>query len=411
MLRDELQFFSYHLFQITGFCIPQNRDSFCSIIRGRTNIYLDTGVTDARDIAYTALEAALSDPKFVVLFEPNVTFSRFLRSVHESILLVAADEPTKGDNEAPSTPATLTVAIAISSVVFVVISIFLYGIVRQQKRLNSRHQDAAAQREASRKSRRERRRYFRTMDSNDDSTSVPIAQLTTDHDGTSFPWSDITSDSASVVSILSRSPSIRLQKIDEEPDHERHAEVEAIWDLQAPLSSHYRVAYMAHKGRLQEIVRQACFDDPVEDNKTSQTTPTTEATFPTSFTDSDNIVVSDSSLQDPPSVECKTPTARLTLSDFDTPPSGIPQENNTKDNDTATNDAPSVTIVTIDQSPAWSDQAFDNNTDNDQGFAPRSDVSLNQSIDTNDSDASLQRWLARLLLELHLSQQTKRIEL
>jgi hypothetical protein len=366
------------MFQLSGFCIPQNRDNVCSIIRGRTNIYLDTGVTDARDTAYTALEAALGDPTFVVLFEPNVTFSRFLRSVQESILLVAIDETTKGDTAAPSTSVTLTVAIAISSIVFVVISIFLYGMVRRQKQLNSLHQDGEAQREASRKSRRERRRYFRTMDSNDDSTSVPIAQLTTDHDGTSFPWSDITSDSASVVSILSRSPSIRLQKIDEEPDHERHAEVEAIWDVQAPLSSHYRVAYMAHKGRLQEIVRHACFDDPVQENSAPLSTPTTETTFPTSFTDSDDVVVSDASDQDDASVEFKAPTDRLNLSDFDT--SGAPHENNTNDKDIAADDSPAVTIVTSDESPAWSDQAFDNNTDNDQDFAARicDDASLNR---------------------------------
>ncbi|KAI2510003.1 hypothetical protein MHU86_4429 [Fragilaria crotonensis] len=277
-----------------GYCIPQDRNNTCSVIRGRAFIYLDGGITNARDLAYLAVDKALSDPTFVVLFEPNVVYSRFLRSVQENILFVAADDPTKSDTvgaENESRSLTVKITIAISSVVFIVASIFALGFLRRQKQLNLRREQAEAQKEVRKKSRLDRRRYFQSLNGDDGIVAGPVVQLNSEQDGRSLIWSDITSDSGSVTSILSRTTAGRLQKIDEEPDHERHAEVEAKWDVQTPLSTQYTIAYSAHASRLQELVRKACsdeHDDDVETTIPQISTLTTEASFPTSFATDDD---------------------------------------------------------------------------------------------------------------------------
>ncbi len=377
---------------------------------------MDGGITNARDLAYIAVDEALSDPTFVVLFEPNVVYSRFLRSVQENILFVAADESTKSDTvdaDNESRSLTVKVAIAVSSVVFIVASIFALGFLRRQKQLNLRREQAEAQKEVSKKSRLDRRRYFQSLGGDDGIVAGPVAQMSSEQDGRSFIWSDITSDSGSVTSILSLTTAGRLQKIDEEPDYERHAEVEATWDVQAPLSSQYGNAYATHTSRLQDLVRKACSDERCDDVETTLqqiSTPTTGASFPTSFAADDEHFVPIEVHRTPPAFRSENSANLSSLSDFHTPtsntsrdgfsqeqeeppPSGsFPLYESIRDDASAT-----PTRLVNDHQHVWDDRP--------------AGIALNRSVDTTDSDASLQRWLAQLLLELHLSQQMKRIEL
>lgn len=387
---------------------------------------MDGGITDARDLAYIAIDKALSDPTFVVLFEPNVVYSRFLRSVQENIFFVAVDEPTKSDTVAAANESrslTVKIAIAVSSVVFIVASIFALGFLRRQKQLNLRREQAEAQKEIRKKSRLERRRYFQSLDGDDGLPPGPVVQVSPEHDGRSVIWSDITSDSGSVASILSRTTIGRLQKIDEEPDHERHAEVEATWDVQAPLSSQYATAYSSHASRLQELVRKACSgkrdDDDVDtaENTFPQiTTPTTEASFPTSFEADDEHFIPSEVHRTPPAFRVEDPANLSSFSDFHTPQSGTPGDGFLQEieNDILHEASPPLGAFPSCEA-IWSDTPATPTIliDDDSQVLDgrRADIALNQSVDSTDSDASLQRWLARLLLELHLSQQMKRIEL
>ena len=402
-----------------GFCIPRNPENVCSIIRGTANIYLDSEVTEARDIAYTALDEALADPTFVVLFEPNVVHSRFLGSVQENVILVPIEAPSPV--ETTTTPSSIKIAIAISSVVFVVASIFSFGFLRRQTKLNACRQQADLQRQQRRKSGRELRRYFQTLDSDDGTVDGPVHQMTTDQDCRSVTWSDLTSDSGSVQSIISRTTS-RLHKIEEEPDHEKHAEVEATWDAQEmPLSSHYTAAYVAHKSRLREIVKDACSED--RDDGEERITPKMEDSFPTSF-GSDDLLFPDAFQS--PTGRSEQASDLSSLSNYYTPKSGkthagfisevaseLTMDEHLGSNvfngsyESATDQYPELNVSI--GSAGWA--VIENPELNVSTGSPLRGLNLNRSMDTNDSGASLQRWLTRLLLELNMSQQVKRIEL
>ncbi|KAI2510230.1 hypothetical protein MHU86_4108 [Fragilaria crotonensis] len=352
------------------------------------------GITNARDLAYLAVDKALSDPTFVVLFEQCgvLAFSSLRAGEHS---FVAADDPTKSDTvgaENESRSLTVKITIAISSVVFIV---------------------AGSPKEVRKKSRLDRRRYFQSLNGDDGIVAGPVVQLNSEQDGRSLIWSDITSDSGSVTSILSRTTAGRLQKIDEEPDHERHAEVEAKWDVQTPLSTQYTIAYSAHASRLQELVRKACsdeHDDDVETTIPQISTLTTEASFPTSFATDDDPLVPIEVHRTPPAYRSENSANLSSLSDFHTPHSDTSQDGFSQEQgehpplgsfpsyESIWSDAPATPTILVNDDPDVLD-------------GRRSGIAMNRSVDTTDSDASLQRWLAQLLLELHLSQQMKRIEL
>ena len=348
------------------------------------------------------MDTALSDPTFVVLFEPRIRHSRFLRSVQENVFL-SNDDSDEIDNTAAANQSrseSVKIGIAISSLIFIVLSIFAMGALRRQRKQRKIREQNEARNEIRKEARLDRRRFFQALEGDDVAVVRPVAQLTTDHDGRSLIWSDITSDSGSLASILSRTTNGgRLQKIDEEPDHERHEEIEATWDAQAPLSSqYYSGAYVEHTNRLQELVRKACSRNHEDAH---QTRPST---------DNDHYF-SVNKYQSPDGNRFETSSNISSLSDFQTPRSKastvevsevrggeILPSSSFPSNESIWRDAPSPCII------FRSDDVLDD--DHNQ-----SGIILNRSIDTSDSDTSLQRWLSRLLLELHLSQQMKRIEL
>lgn len=409
---------------VSGFCISQDRENDCSVVKGRTDIYLDARVNEARDIAYTAIQQALADQSFMILYEPSIVRSRFEESIQENLVLVPVESAVPDVVEASSTPSLVKVAIAISSIAFVVASIFSYGFLRRQSQLNERRQETIVRRqqEKRRKVDRRRHRHFSALESDDGTPNEgPVIHLASrsDDDARSVGWSvsDITSDSGSVQSILSRSTS-RLEIIEEEPTNgdEDRADIEAAiqkelsvqTDMEAEdaaLSSHYTAAYVAHKSRLREIVKNALFDSDVEDDEMyyydeeedKKTTPKTEDSKSISFGSNDTLTIfgsekaSSPSSPPPPSLVEEEDGENSSLGHYHTPES-------------AKTDGGLISVLTMDEFPSpVRYEAVD---------PPSSllHMDLDISSDSRDSDASLQRWLSHLLVELQTAQDVKRIE-
>lgn len=390
------------------------------MIKGRTEIYLDGGVNEARDIAYTAITQALQDPSFVVLFEPNVVHSRFLNSTQETLVLVNDDADPTPPAVQRGTSLVAVGAISASAIVAVIALIFSYGFFRRQTKRNNelraqQQELEQQQRRRQKKHRRQRPLYFFPLDEEAGMHSAveegPVVHITgNEDDGRSATWSvsDMTSDSGSVQSMFSRTTS-RLEKIEEE---EEVAEV--VEDLNTDFAdfdnveaqdygpvkkkdplrlTQYTVAYAAHKSRLQDILMQACNESDDEDGK--QTTPKTEESFATlsfgSLDDSDgpDVNVSDESVQDHSDL---LPNMK--------DPSELDEYYSPQPDNGYGETRESLEVTTADETPLLGL----NHTNN----SPRLlDMSMDWSV---VSEASLKGWLTRLLAELHSSQYVKRIE-
>jgi hypothetical protein len=406
------------LFQ-PGYCIPQNRNNTCTIIRGRAVIYLDTGVTEARDLAYLAIHDVLSDPTYVILFEPDAVYTRFLRSISENVFLIS-DDNTNSDSmdlDENYNSTSLTIAISVSSIIFIVACAVSIGFLRQQTMSNRKMVKPQVNIEAiGKKNKRDRRPYFQSMDSEDSASDGPFVLISPDHDGRFSTWSDITSDSGSITSLLSRTTvGTRLQKIDEEPESERNAEIDASWDLQAPLSSHYSRITVKNTGRLQDLVRNACSDSDffVMKDPAGQ-----ENSFPPSF----GVQITDykswpraGAQFDPANVEHDQKETSSSSSIYCTPRSQASDEiiEDKVDErkrlrfcevESMNGELSLREIFNMDTLDSMKKDQFSNARE-------KPVLHSRKSVDSSESDASLQTWLSRLLLELHITQQRKRIEL
>jgi type II secretory pathway pseudopilin PulG len=388
-------------------------------------------VNEARDATYTAIEQALADQPFMILFEPSIVRSRFEESIQENLIIVPSESaiPDEEAKKAKTSSSVVKVAIAISSVAFVVASIFSYGFIRRQSQLNARQQATIArhQQDHRRKAARRGRRYFAPLESDDGTGthSGPLIHLAKryDEEGRSGVWSvsDMTSDSGSVQSILSKISS-RLEKIEEEPnskdDDDDRADIEAsiqrelaiqteMDDDDVALSSHYTAAYAAHKGRLCAIVKNALFDSDLEDEiderdeEKERITPKTEESKSSSFDSPD-----DSSM----CVSLAPPSLAEDLSDVSTVGHYHTPES-------AKTSGGMISVLTMEEFPEvyqpsgqpekFLPEAYQLN--DQSSFLLGLDLDLSNV--SSDSDASLQRWLSRLLHELQASKDIKRIEL
>lgn len=111
-------------------CIPVDTDHDCHVINGSTNILLDTNVTNAKELAYDAIKAALADEEFISSFAPAVASARFIQDSGRDSFVVTPPTPSATDG-LQGTSMTATIAIAAASVAFVVMSLFAYGMLRR----------------------------------------------------------------------------------------------------------------------------------------------------------------------------------------------------------------------------------------------------------------------------------------
>ena len=115
------------------FCAPGQMGDICFVVTGGTAILLDSNASFAQEIAYQAIAEALSNLDFLRLFSPYVARAEFLHSLRESLVIPSASSSSSG-----SGTITATVAIATASVIFVAVSMFCYGIARQEFRSPSK---------------------------------------------------------------------------------------------------------------------------------------------------------------------------------------------------------------------------------------------------------------------------------
>jgi hypothetical protein len=200
-------------------------------VTGVTAILLDSDSAHALHKAYHAIKVGLNNTNFIDQFAPTVVRSEFLDEIRESLVL----SPDSEESTAPGS-VTASIAIAAASVSFVVASIFCYGIMRRDNRNSSephiRHKNRAYSRSAltiqNPMGIQKHRRHFVRLDGLDElptshsPTTFVTASYTNPRDYTpSITWSvsDITSDSCSIYSSLSRTTSV-LERIEEEEEVE-----------------------------------------------------------------------------------------------------------------------------------------------------------------------------------------------
>ncbi|KAG7360852.1 hypothetical protein IV203_035951 [Nitzschia inconspicua] len=219
----------------------------CILIKGQTNILLDNESNLVRAKAYDAIENGLMDPKLLEGYTDSVVQTSFLS--RGKALLVEAGQDNGGSNY--MSPITATIAVAAASVSFVVASVLCYGFMKRDTRNHPEPSIRHKGRSLKTSTRtvvsdsiggRARRHFVRLEDLSASPASYMTASLTPmsagfdygneeteiqgydENDNPAIAWSvsDITSDSASLRSGVSRSPSM-LERIEEE-EEEREKE-------------------------------------------------------------------------------------------------------------------------------------------------------------------------------------------
>jgi hypothetical protein len=210
------------------FCAPRSLGDICFVVTGGTAILLDSNAAFAQDAAYEAISEALSDLDYLKLFAPDIVRAKFLQNLRESLVI-----PSSGSSTSSETGTmTATVAIATASVTFVVASMFCYGIMRREFRNPSepshRHKQPRKPRRSKSRvvrnpigiQRKSRDNFVLLDDSSLSETIFPEEEskneLNVYRPNPAFSWSvsDITSDSCSILSSVSR----RLESIVEEEE-------------------------------------------------------------------------------------------------------------------------------------------------------------------------------------------------
>ncbi|KAG7357047.1 hypothetical protein IV203_001735 [Nitzschia inconspicua] len=225
----------------------------CILIKGQTNILLDNESNLVRAKAYDAIENGLMDPKLLEGYTDSVVQTSFLS--RGKALLVEAGQDNGGSNY--MSPLTATIAVAAASVSFVVASVLCYGFMKRDTRNHPepsiRHKGRSLKTSARTVvsdsiGGRARRHFVRLEDLSASPASYMTASLTPmsagfdygyeeteiqgydENDNPAIAWSvsDITSDSASLRSGVSRSPSMleRIEEEEEERDKESDNEGE-----------------------------------------------------------------------------------------------------------------------------------------------------------------------------------------
>lgn len=245
-----------HSFSNSGVCVPVvDQSNTCIVVMGETAILLDND-SDATFLTTLALEAigvGLSDQTFLEGFTDDVIQAALISSGHASLVETSDyyGDNGDGDNNSDLSPITVTatVAVAAASVSIVVASIFCYGFMRTRPP----SEDPSVRHRRNRSYRKPNsrtvisssigtignmppyHRFVRLEDLSASSTSFVTASISPNSDSNTYnqndfvqedytphiPWnvSDITSDSASLRSGISRTPSM-LERIEEEVEEE-----------------------------------------------------------------------------------------------------------------------------------------------------------------------------------------------
>ena len=196
-----------------GFCIPTTNTNSCYVVNGETNIFLDSDANSVKDTAYRTIQDALTDSEYIRSFALDAMRAQFLESIRETLVLLPAESAPSGS---PLSRNAAVIAITASIVSFVIVGIFLYGVFRRHKPMNS---GSRSQQSTNRSTRLYgRRRFFQRLDEEEAITGVIHIKTNLDNPTTTWSVSDITSDSVSVLSSFSKTTS-RLEKIEEEPEN------------------------------------------------------------------------------------------------------------------------------------------------------------------------------------------------
>lgn len=229
-------------------CVPTiDPANTCVVVKGETSILLDNDAdaTFLTRLALEAIEEGLSDQTFLEGFTDDIIWAALIYSGHASLVETSnhyGDNGT-GEDDPNLSPITATVAVAAASVSIVVASIFCYGFMRRPP------SDDPSVRHRYRKSSPRtvisssigdigiptRRHFVRLEDLSASPTSFITASISPHSESNAYnrddfaqedftpaiTWSvsDITSDSASLRSGVSRTPSM-LERIEEEVEEE-----------------------------------------------------------------------------------------------------------------------------------------------------------------------------------------------
>jgi hypothetical protein len=246
-------------FQSTGTCDPIVPGNTCIIVNGETAVLLDenSDATFVRNKVYIGIAHGLGDPDFLNGFTNSVVSAALLLEGHASLVENSDHYHEKMDDSNESSyrsGITTTVAVAAASVTIVVASIFCYGFIRRPNSHDpiARHRSRSLRKlgpltivSGSQLGAPTRRNHFVRLE---DLSASPTSFVTTSISPQSYSntyikkdvqeclseyseeeyhhevnfnptvnWSisDITTDSASLRSGVSRTPSM-LERIDEE---------------------------------------------------------------------------------------------------------------------------------------------------------------------------------------------------
>ena len=209
-----------------GYCAPVDSANACKVIRGYTGIRLGNNVTNVEMVAYQAIERVMNEPLFLSQFV-TMTFARidFVRIVSNAVLQLP-DEGRRGH-------ATSKVAIAAAVVSFALTAIFLTGLMRKQRRNKARIKKQKKVEPPGTNNRfllgSAPRKYYELDEDQQHCFGFKVLDIIEPFERVSATWSvsDITSESGSILSNLSKTTSSKLERI-EEADDESQADDE--WD-------------------------------------------------------------------------------------------------------------------------------------------------------------------------------------
>jgi hypothetical protein len=212
-----------------GVCFPTvDAENTCVVVTGATAILLDDDSTVVRLIAFQAIEKGLNDTRFLDSFTDSVVKASFIAPLRTA--LVEMYDEDDGDDPILS-PMTAAMAAAAATVSFVVASIVCYWFVRRDGRRHPEprvsHKGWSPKTNARRVVPQSlgglstRRHFVRLDDPGTPPSPIGTASLTPPGVDCvpTITWSvsDITSDSASLRSGMSGTPSV-LARIEEEEE-------------------------------------------------------------------------------------------------------------------------------------------------------------------------------------------------
>ena len=201
-------------------------DNTCKVIRGFTGIRLDTNVTDVEDIAYDAIRHVLDEPLLLDQFVA-MSFARtqFVRPIRSSVLQLTEDGRGRSASK---------VVIAICCMAFFLVGTFLGGLFFRKRRKKARRMKQIRRPEG-----KERgflgaapRNYYELNEHEETEAALKVMSVLEQFENPSQTWSvsDISSESESIMSNLSKATSSKLERIEESVEEGYESQSDDEWD-------------------------------------------------------------------------------------------------------------------------------------------------------------------------------------